>query len=396
MAWGQTQFKAILPECVGPPNPTLTVWNKRKLTIENFVFFLYNKTIRMVIIMRKKGVKNLTFTQRIQIETLFNAKINKTEIAKQVGVCLRTVQRELKRGEYEHTKYKYNFWYGAKYSKVKKYSATIAHEKYKMNCTAKGRPLKVSKDFAFINYINNRVKRERITAHAVWGEMHYKNLPFQTKISKTTLYNYIRLGLFENIQMKKRKEKYKKSAIKRVSRGISIEKRPDEIKQRNTFGHWELDCLCGSTRACFFVMTERLTRHEIIFKMPDQSQKSVISCIDSLERKYKSNFPKIFKSITVDNGSEFKDFRSMERSVFSQEKKRTAVYYCHPYCSCERGTNERMNREIRRIIPKGTDLSKCSDSKVKEIERWINYYPRKVLGFACSQELFDKQLQALS
>lgn len=36
--------------------------------------------------MRKWGSKNLTFTQRLQIETLFNAKIHKKDIAKQVGV----------------------------------------------------------------------------------------------------------------------------------------------------------------------------------------------------------------------------------------------------------------------------------------------------------------------
>lgn len=46
--------------------------------------------------MRKKGTKNLTFTQRLQIEALFNAKIHKKEIAKQIGVSLRTIQRETK------------------------------------------------------------------------------------------------------------------------------------------------------------------------------------------------------------------------------------------------------------------------------------------------------------
>lgn len=303
---------------------------------------------------------------------------------------------KLKRGEYKHLHKQPNFWYGDRYTKVVRYSADIAQEKYKISNTSKGRPLKVGKDYEFINYINNRVKNEKITAHAVWGEILYKQLPFKTKISKQTLYNYIKLGLFQNIKMEKRKEKYKKTTIKRVSRGISIERRPEEIKNRNTFGHWELDCLCGSSKATFFVMTERLTRQEIIFKMKDQTQKSVITCIDLLERKYKSKFKKIFKTITVDNGSEFLDYSSMEKSLYSKYKKRTQVYYCHPYCSCERGTNERMNREIRRLVPKGRDLSKYTTSQVKDIENWVNNYPRKVLGFATSQELFDKQLLAIA
>ena len=346
--------------------------------------------------MRKYGTKNLTYTQRLQIETLFNAKLSKHEIANQVGVCLRTIQRELKRGEYQHTKRIPNFWKGDKYKKVKKYSASIAHDKYLHNCSAKGRPLKVGKDHAFINYINNRVKTEKITAHAVWGEMLYKDMPFETRISKSTLYNYIRLGLFENIKLEKRKERYKKATIKRVAKGVSIEKRPENILLRDIFGHWELDCLCGSSRTTFFVMTERQTRQEIIFKMKDQTQKSVIACLDILERKYKSKFKKIFKTITCDNGSEFLDFASMEKSLYSKYKKRTQVYYCHPYCSCERGTNERMNREIRRLVPKGTDLSKYTTADVQDIEKWINNYPRKVLGFATSQELFDNQLRLIA
>lgn len=79
--------------------------------------------------MRKQGSKNLTYTQRLQIETLFNARLHKRDIAKQVGVSLRTIQRELKRGEYNHLTKSSNFWYGTKYKKVLKYSAQIAHDK---------------------------------------------------------------------------------------------------------------------------------------------------------------------------------------------------------------------------------------------------------------------------
>lgn len=109
--------------------------------------------------------------------------------------------------------------------------------------------------------------------------------------------------------------------------------------------------------------------------MKDQTQQSVISCLDLLERKYKSKFKKIFKTITCDNGSEFLDFASMEKLLFSKHKKRTQVYYCHPHCSCERGTNERMNREIRRLVPKGKDLSNYTTAQVKDIETWVNTYP---------------------
>lgn len=348
--------------------------------------------------MKTKGTKNLSFTQRLQIETLFNAKFSKLDIAKQVGVCLRTIQRELKRGEYEHLTKTNNFWTGVKYKKVIRYSAQIAQERYDNLCTARGRPLKIGNDYEVINYINTRVANEDITPHAVWGDIQHRQLPFKTSFSKTTLYNYMELGLIQNktLGTSKKKRKHRTKAIKRVSRGVSIELRPKEIGAREIFGHWEMDCICGSTRATFLVLTERLTRHEIIFKMDNQKSASVINCINILERKFGKRFKQIFKSITVDNGSEFLDYKALEKSIYGKNKKRTQLYYCHPYCSCERGTNERINREIRRLVPKGTNLAKFSNVDVARIQNWVNNYPRKVLGFASSQELFNKHIQAIA
>ncbi len=82
-------------------------------------------------------------------------------------------------------------------------------------------------------------------------------------------------------------------------------------------------------------------------------------------------FYKVFRSITVDNGVEFSDYEGMERSALKEEK-RTFVFYCHPYSSWERGTNENNNRLIRRHIPKGVDFEDTTDEEIKYIETWIN------------------------
>ena len=154
-----------------------------------------------------------------------------------------------------------------------------------------------------------------------------------------------------------------------------------------------MDCVCGKNKATLLVLSERLTRKEIIFPMKDQKANSVIRCLNVLERRYGKLFRKVFKSITVDNGSEFSNFEALERSSYGG--RRTTVYYCHPYCSSERGTNERLNREIRRLIPKGSDISKYTISDIQKVEDWINNYPRQVLNFDTSAELFEQQLQAI-
>ena len=83
-------------------------------------------------------------------------------------------------------------------------------------------------------------------------------------------------------------------------------------------------------------------------------------------------------------------------SVLNNNEKRTNVYYCHPYSSWERGTNENINKLIRRHIPKGIDFDNKTDEDIAYIEKWINNYPRGILGFKTSAELFELELEKLS
>ncbi|MCL2631450.1 MAG: IS30 family transposase, partial [Firmicutes bacterium] len=252
-------------------------------------------------------------------------------------------------------------------------------------------------DHDFAKYIERRVLRDKLSPCAVLGEIKRRQL-FSTDISKPTLYRYIEMGYIgglsmQDLPMGKRKKRYRRAVAKRPPKGTSIEKRPQEVASRQTFGHWEMDTLCGSTRATFLVLSERLTRNEFILPMPNLKAESVIRCLNILERRFGRRFRNVFKSITIDNGSEFSDFHGLEKSIY--RGKRTSVFYCHPYCSSERGTNERLNREIRRHIPKGSDLSKYSAEDIKSVENWVNNYPREIFGYATSQELFEQHLRAV-
>jgi IS30 family transposase len=150
-----------------------------------------------------------------------------------------------------------------------------------------------------------------------------------------------------------------------------------------------MDCVEGKkgTKAALLVLSERKRREQIIYKMPDMTQESVINVINTLEMKYGRHFEEKFKTITVDNGSEFLDFKGIEDSVIKPGKQRTKVYYAHPYSAWERGTNENSNRLIRRFIPKGTDIGKISGAEVKYVEDWINNYPRKIFGYKSANDL---------
>ena len=353
--------------------------------------------------LRKRKFKHLTWEKRLQIEALFKAGFKARKIAEEIGCSFKTIYNELKRGEYQHTKVEHSFWYGKKYRHIKSYSPNKAQDLYDKNMSLHGVDIKIGKDYTFANYIEKRIVDDGLTPLAVLGEIKKKGLTFNTTICVQTLYNYIRSGVFLRLSMehlpyaKKEQRKNEKITIKKLPRGLSIEKRPDIVRARKEFGHWEMDCIesCKTKKSTLLCLSERLSRREIIFKLPNKKSESVVKCLNILEKRYGELFTKVFKTITVDNGSEFSDFQSMERSI-NGKNKRTTVYYCHPYCSSERGTNERMNREIRRKFPKGTNFNLISTKQVADVEDWLNSYPRGVLGYDTPENVFNLHLNAIS
>lgn len=350
----------------------------------------------------KKGNKTLTYTQRLILEKCLNAGLTKKEIAEKLGVHLSTVYREIKRGEYKHTVVSYTDWFGDRHYKDEvRYSPEMAEERARLNATAKGAPIKLGNHHEFVEYVERRVLDGKLSPCAVLGEIKRNGLFPELSISKTTLYRYIRDGVFlhismKDLPMKPRVKRYQKAVAKRPPKGTSIEKRPEAILARDELGHWEMDCVVGrkSTRDVLLVFTERMTRYEIIYKMPNRKAETVVQYLNRLERRFGRRFRTLFKSITVDNGVEFSDFEGLERSIY--KGRRTSIYYCHPYTSCERGSNERLNREIRRRLPKGTDFGAYTDEDIQAVEDWVNAYPRQVLGFATSAECFAAELARLA
>jgi len=184
---------------------------------------------------------------------------------------------------------------------------------------------------------------------------------------------------------------------KQHPRTTSIEKRPEIVESREEFGHWEIDLVVGGKDAAkpvLMTLVERKTRQLVMRKLPDRTQESVIRAINAIERTMGVEaFRCTFKSITADNGSEFLDVERMERSAFSK-KTRVKLYYAHPYSSWERGSNENANRMIRRFIAKGSDIGNFTSKFIREIEMWINNYPRKILDFQTAQVCFNMAVAA--
>lgn len=340
-----------------------------------------------------------TFKKRTRdkLEALYNAKVPVKRIAAELGFTETSIYRELKRGFYMHR--------NSDWTETRKYSADKAQLSSDLNSTAKGAPLKLGKDKAFATFVEKMILEFHYSPAAILDYIKENNLQFDTKVCRVTLYNWIDKGVFLNVTNKnllrkgKRKTKRRKvKTAKRFPKENTIEKRPKEVSQRNTFGHWELDSVIGTQKKGETVLafTERLTRMEMIFKSKDKTAASTVLVLNRLERKLGSgNFRKIFKTITCDNGTEFSNTIGMEISPYTG-KQRTTIYYCHPYCSSERGSNENQNAFIRRFIPKGTPISNYSTSQIREIQDYINTYPRAIFGGENSLKRFTRELDKLN
>lgn len=182
-------------------------------------------------------------------------------------------------------------------------------------------------------------------------------------------------------KQKRRRKKYgRKSQRVRIPDRISIHQRPEEIETRKVFGHWEGDSIEGKAhQGGIHTQVERKTRFlkaRLVKNLGgNQAIKAQTKIFASLPESAR-------KSTTVDNGKEFTGHKQFILPVF----------FCDPYASWQKATNENTNGLIRRYLPKKTDFRKISQEELDDIVWEINHRPRKCLGFRTPQEEFKKEL----
>lgn len=335
----------------------------------------------------KKG-KHLEYSERQSIERWYNRdKRTKVEIAELLDRTEKTIRNEIKRGLVKNlTSELIEIWV---------YSADVAQQKYEYYLKAKGPKLKIDNDYELKEYIEKSIKEDKKSPEVIAQEIKEKD--FKTQLCARTIRNNIYAGDILDIKStdmiykKKYKEKNEdKTVCEKVPPEKSIDYRAAEANNREEYGHWEGDLVIGTKKrgAVLFTLTERKTREEIIVKLPGKKAEYVAKALDSIEKKYKGKFYKKFKTITFDNGGEFRNWKSLEKSYDKRRKGvRTQVFYAHPYRSGERGSNENANRLIRRFIPKGLDITPISEEFIQKIEDWINNYPRAMFNYKSTNKI---------
>ena len=106
--------------------------------------------------------------------------------------------------------------------------------------------------------------------------------------------------------------------------------------------------------------------------------------INSVIKKFVERNKLYVRSVTSDNGFEFDKIGILAKWLNCK------AYYCNPYASYQRGSNENINELVRRLYKKGTNFNEISDQEIYELQEKINNMPRKLLGWKSSNEKFNE------
>ena len=163
---------------------------------------------------------------------------------------------------------------------------------------------------------------------------------------------------------------------------LPISLRPKYVELRNERGHLEIDSIVGKRNEYDSIISivDRCTRRLWLIKAEYKNEYYIDKKIhDFIDFIIKNEIP--VKSITVDNGVEFNALG------ITAKKLGVKLYKCDPYCSFQRGTNERMNGMVRRFIPKGKSLKSIPQIYLDDIAFEINYMPKKIFDYKSTFEI---------
>jgi transposase, IS30 family len=153
---------------------------------------------------------------------------------------------------------------------------------------------------------------------------------------------------------------------------VSIRERPAEAEDRAVPGHWEGDLLTGASDTHIATLVERHSRFTMLVKLPKKDTTTVVAALADHIRKLPEQ---LRRSLTWDQGKEMSGHKRFTVATNVQ------VYFCDPRSPWQRGSNENTNGLLRQYFPRGTDLSRFSQTYLNAIALRLNQRPRKTLGF---------------
>lgn len=311
----------------------------------------------------------LTQEERYCITAQLISGHSPADIARSLGRHPSTIGRELGRNATHHD---------GKYRAEKAHSYAVARRR-----RCRRRAHFSAADMAVVA----RLIRRKWSAEQIAGELARRG---RLRISHETIYRRIRwdkkvggdLWRHTRILSKFGRKRYRSVDSRGVLPGKrSIAERPADVDLRHTVGHWEGDTVMGSDkRHCILTLVERKTGFAILKKLKARNAREVNRAAARAIRRHCRNF----KTLTLDNGTEFHDYAKLE------QRFPVKIYFATPYHSWERGSNENFNGLLRQYLPKGMCMRTVNQPQCDQIAADLNTRPRKRHGFETPAQLYHR------
>lgn len=326
---------------------------------------------------------HLNDEDRYTIQIRYKDKVSIRAIAKELRKSPSTISREIKRNGKRNlpaVSYKRQninpFYYSAKQAIIKSQKRkTSYHLSHKYNYF-----------YEELAYNSDSQKSIYHNYADILKKDEFKSL---NKPTLRTIYNWINdnpIKFSSLIRKKSKKKNYEKTIIpKEVPRkNIAMRNEIFNIDFNNydhEIGHLEADLIEGANhKSHILTLVDRSSMlffsRKVLSKKARHVNRELRNILNEIKFEYNINI----KSLTTDNGSEFMYSEVIEKAYDIQ------WYYCDPYSSWQRALNERLNRDFRRIYPKGTNFNNVSASDVKNVENYVNSLRRIRFNHLTSKE----------
>jgi IS30 family transposase len=293
-------------------------------------------------------------------------------IARRINRAPSTVSRELARNTGKYSPY----WYDWSQQYADERKKIARHQKRKSH-----HPL-------YQLVVDNL--RKGLSPELICGRLKREERSQKMQLSPETIYQWVfddaRQGgdLYQSlVRHHKRRRHQRRSSRRRLfADRVSIHKRPKIVSDKTRFGHWESDTMeGGKSKGGLATHTEIKSRYLVAARLSDKRSATYMQASVDL---FETINPSLIKTFTVDNGSEFAEFKTLEKATDSQ------VYFADPHSPWQRGLNENTNGLLRRYFPKGCNFHEISDSVIQAVVDKLNHRPRKCLNFRTAYEVLFK------
>lgn len=329
--------------------------------------------------MKNRTFKQLTDSDRAKLEVLIKEGYLQKEVAKKLGVSKSTISRELSRHSTPHG-------YFCKMAQAR-------HEHKRKSC----KPKEKMSNPQICEYVLERIYRgwspetiggklKREIRLGLKPKTFYLNhesiyrFVYESEYGRREkLYQYLRRG-----QKRRKKQHGRQAQQETIKNRVFIDERPKEIELRQTIGHWEGDAIIYPHKRAINSIVERKTKYTILTKL---EQKTAELTKQALTGRLRNHY---CKTLTVDNGTE----HTLHEQIAKELK--TKIYFCHPYHSWEKGTNENTNGLVRRYLPKKTNIDELTQTELDAIADELNDRPRKSLDYQTPREVLEYEYQKIN